>query len=196
MSEEMDERALLLKASRGDDGKIALLSPSPAYFRGALVKGALVSGGAIVGELIVLGRSHRAVVPEGVSGRVVEHLDDTLREPPCEYGERLLLIDPTSVGEEEKRDVGNDTSAEGLVLRAKMGGRFYRKPAPDQPDFVKVGDEITIGTTLGLLEVMKTFHRIQYRDDTLPERARIVACLVDDGDDVERGAPIFRLEPV
>ncbi|NLE49581.1 MAG: hypothetical protein GX614_14385, partial [Sandaracinaceae bacterium] len=160
MSEEMDERALLLKASRGDDGTIALLSPSPAYFRGALVKGALVSGGAIVGELIVLGRSHRAVVPEGVSGRVVEHLDDTLREPPCEYGERLLLIDPTSVGEEEKRDVGNDTSAEGLVLRAKMGGRFYRKPAPDQPDFVKVGDEITIGTTLGLLEVMKTFHRI------------------------------------
>ena len=194
VSDRMSESGLRLLVERRDDGKIALLSPTPAIYRGGLKKGALIGGGMRAGELIVLGRGRAAIVPEGISGRVVELIDAAAAEPACAYGERLIVIDPSILGEESASDEREGAAEEGLVLRAKMGGRFYKKPAPDKPDFVSEGDEISLGATLGLLEVMKTFHRIQFRDEARPERARVVACLVEDGADIERDQPLFRFE--
>ncbi|NLY94736.1 MAG: biotin carboxyl carrier domain-containing protein [Myxococcales bacterium] len=76
-----------------------------------------------------------------------------------------------------------------------MGGRFYMRPSPDKPVFVEIGSVVETGATLGLLEVMKTFHRLHYRGEGLPARAVVRECLVGDGDDVERGQPVFRVEP-
>jgi acetyl-CoA carboxylase biotin carboxyl carrier protein len=59
-----------------------------------------------------------------------------------------------------------------------------------------VGDEIATGQTVALLEVMKTFNRLAYGGDGLPERARVKAVLVRDEADVEAGAPILELEPL
>jgi biotin carboxyl carrier protein len=42
---------------------------------------------------------------------------------------------------------------------------------------------------------MKTFTRVQYGGAGLPERARVVAVLANDGDDVEQGSALFELEP-
>jgi acetyl-CoA carboxylase biotin carboxyl carrier protein len=42
-----------------------------------------------------------------------------------------------------------------------LPGIFYRKPSPDQPPFVKEGDTVTIGQTLGIVEIMKQFTEIQ-----------------------------------
>src|SRR5690554_279485 len=193
MSEDV-YAVLELRAERRDDGKIALVAPMPGHYRGALKRGALLTEGMEVGALIVLGRVRRLIVPSGVSGRVVEHADAQLSEPPCAYGETLLLVDPAILAEAGASEEARETAEDGLVLRAKMGGRFYRKPAPNQPDFVRVGDEIDLGATLGLLEVMKTFHRIQFRDEHLPARARVVACLLEAGDDIERDQPLFRFE--
>lgn len=190
----MSYDALELLIERRADGKIALLAPMPGLYRGGFRRGALASEGMEIGALIVLGRARGLIVPRGVSGRVMEHADAHQSEPACAYGEPVLVIDPAILGEESMSEAEGAAAEDGLLLRAKMGGRFYRKPAPDQPDFVRVGDEITLGATLGLLEVMKTFHRIQFRDEQLPERARVLACLVEDGDDIVRDQPLFRFE--
>jgi 3-methylcrotonyl-CoA carboxylase beta subunit len=77
------------------------------------------------------------------------------------------------------------------VFRASSSGRYYARPAPDKPPFVQVGDEVGAGQTVAILEVMKSFHRLQYAGP----RARVTAILPADGDDLERGAVILELEP-
>jgi acetyl-CoA carboxylase carboxyltransferase component len=86
-------------------------------------------------------------------------------------------------------------SADGLVFRAPLAGRVYFRPSPDKPDFVAAGDVIARGTTVCLLEVMKSFNRIPYAGESLPEHARVVRLLVADGADVDPGTPLLQLEP-
>ena len=62
--------------------------------------------------------------------------------------------------------------------------------------FVAPGDTVHLGQTVGLLEVMKTFNRLVYEGDGLPDTVRIVAVVPSDGDDVTRGEPILRLDSV
>lgn len=46
-------------------------------------------------------------------------------------------------------------------ILSPLPGTFYRKPAPDQPPFVEDGASVSVGDTIGLVEVMKSFHEIK-----------------------------------
>ncbi len=48
-----------------------------------------------------------------------------------------------------------------IEVRAPMSGTFYRKPAPDQPTYVEVGDVVKKKQVLALLETMKVFQKIK-----------------------------------
>lgn len=72
---------------------------------------------------------------------------------------------------------------------APVLGVFYRKPAPDQPPLVDVGQQVEAGQVICVLEVMKTYHEV-----TAPQSGTLVAFLVEDGQFVEYGQAIARLE--
>ena len=82
-----------------------------------------------------------------------------------------------------------------MLFTSPSSGRFYHRAAPDKPAFVSVGQILERGQTIGLLEVMKTFTRINYDDPKLPVRAKVVAILAGDQADLARGDVILRLEP-
>ncbi len=46
-------------------------------------------------------------------------------------------------------------------IRSPLPGVFYRKSAPDQPNYVESGDTVAKGDVIGLIEVMKTFHEVK-----------------------------------
>lgn len=46
-------------------------------------------------------------------------------------------------------------------IQSPLPGTFYRKPAPDQPLFVEDGAKVAAGDTIGLIEIMKTFHEVK-----------------------------------
>lgn len=46
-------------------------------------------------------------------------------------------------------------------IRSPLPGTFYRRPAPDQPPYVEDGGSVEVGTVIGLVEVMKTFHEVR-----------------------------------
>lgn len=46
-------------------------------------------------------------------------------------------------------------------VQTPLPGIFYRKPSPDEDDFVQPGDQVTEGQTIGLVEVMKSFTEIK-----------------------------------
>ncbi|NOT31168.1 MAG: acetyl-CoA carboxylase, biotin carboxyl carrier protein, partial [Planctomycetes bacterium] len=76
-------------------------------------------------------------------------------------------------------------------------GRFWQRPAPNDPPFLRAGDALADGQTIGLIEVMKTFTHLVYRSGgELPARAKVVRLLVADGAEIESGGALFELERV
>lgn len=181
---------------RTDDGELAITSPAVGLWRGGPAPGAIVTGSTTIGEIEILGVLHRLRTPAGAHGLVVGEPDRRARRP-VGHGEVLLVLDPKAVsagaGIEEAQ--GNSAAA-GLVFRAPSSGRFYRRPAPDKPELVREGDVIAAGQSVGLLEIMKTFHRVHYGGEGLPEPARVKAILVEDESDLEAGDAILEVEAV
>ena len=48
-----------------------------------------------------------------------------------------------------------------VEVRAKMAGLFYRRPAPDEPNYVELGDQVKKKQVLALLETMKVFQKVR-----------------------------------
>ena len=72
-----------------------------------------------------------------------------------------------------------------------MVGVFYRTASPGTPPFVEVGDVVTVGQTLCLLEAMKLFNELKSEHD-----GRVRAIHVESGQAVEFGQTLFELDPV
>ena len=185
-----------VRAKAGEDGIVEVLAPGPGYWREAPRKGALITPGASIGVIEVLGALEPLVAPKGAAGIVVEVFEGGSARSSVDFETVLLRLDPNAAGEVAQAELAAAGGvAEGaLVFAAPMGGRFYRKPAPDKPAFVEEGQEIAVGDAVCLLEVMKTFNRVQYGGEGLPERAKVVKVHPDDGADLNRGDPILELE--
>ena len=69
-------------------------------------------------------------------------------------------------------------------------GTFYRKPAPDAEPFVNVGDRIEKGQVVCIIEAMKLFNEIESEVSGVVRKI-----LVEDGEPVEYGQPLFLIEP-
>jgi acetyl-CoA carboxylase biotin carboxyl carrier protein len=74
---------------------------------------------------------------------------------------------------------------------APMLGTFYRRPSPDAPPLVEVGDTVAPDTTVAIVEVMKLMNPV-----TAGVAGRVVEVRAADGDLVEHGDVLFRIEPV
>ena len=77
-----------------------------------------------------------------------------------------------------------------ITIKSPIIGTFYRKPSPDKDNFVEVGDQISEGQTLCVIEAMKLFNEIE--SDV---SGKIVKILVDDSSPVEFDQPLFELDP-
>jgi acetyl-CoA carboxylase biotin carboxyl carrier protein len=78
---------------------------------------------------------------------------------------------------------------QGHILKSPMVGTFYRAPSPGAPSFVEVGQSVTKGETLCIIEAMKLLNEIE-SDAT----GVVKAILVENGQPVEYGQPLFRIE--
>ena len=74
----------------------------------------------------------------------------------------------------------------GHVVRSPMVGTYYASANPDSPPFVKVGQNVKAGDTLGIIEAMKMFNQIE-----ADSSGTIVAILATNGQPVEFDEPLF-----
>ena len=77
----------------------------------------------------------------------------------------------------------------GHTLKSPMVGTFYRAPSPGAPSFVEVGQSVTKGQTLCIIEAMKLLNEIE--SDVA---GKVKAILVENGQPVEYGQPLFVIE--
>ena len=79
----------------------------------------------------------------------------------------------------------------GETINSPIVGSFYRKPSPEAPPFVDVGDIVEAGQAVCLVEAMKMFNEIEAEF-----KCKIVEILKDDAAPVEFGEPLFRVERI
>ena len=82
------------------------------------------------------------------------------------------------------------TASNVITVRSPMIGTFYRKAGPDKPNFVEIGDEITPGKVVCIIEAMKLFNEIESE-----VKGKVVKILVEDASPVEYDQPLFLVEP-
>lgn len=99
-----------------------------------------------------------------------------------------LAVDaPAAVAAPASND---DEDSKYITVNSPIIGTFYRKPAPDKPNFAEVGDAIKVGDTVCVIEAMKLFNEIESEIS-----GKIVKVLVDDSSPVEFDQPLFLVDP-
>ncbi len=84
-----------------------------------------------------------------------------------------------------------EESTAGLVaIKSPMVGTFYRSATPEKPPFIKVGDEVGVGTKVCIIEAMKLFNEIESE-----VKGKVVKVLVEDKSPVEYDQVLFLIDP-
>jgi acetyl-CoA carboxylase biotin carboxyl carrier protein len=78
-----------------------------------------------------------------------------------------------------------------ITITSPIVGTFYRSPSPDAPSFVDAGQKIKKGQVLCIIEAMKLMNEIESEVDGV-----VVKALVENGQPVEYGEPLFLIEPL
>lgn len=78
---------------------------------------------------------------------------------------------------------------EGNIVKAPMVGTFYRAPGPDKPAYVEIGQVVKSSEPICIIEAMKLLNEIEAGFDGV-----IKEILVENGQPVEFGQPLFRIE--
>ena len=77
-----------------------------------------------------------------------------------------------------------------IIIKSPMVGTFYRSPAPDAPPFLEVGQDIEVGQVVCIIEAMKLMNEIKSE-----VAGRVAEVLVQNGEAVEFGQPLFVVDP-
>ena len=102
-------------------------------------------------------------------------------------------IQPPPLQTNEQSSSANQENAKNdnlITIKSPMIGTFYKRPSPDKPVFAEVGDEITPGKVLCIIEAMKLFNEIESEVS-----GRVVKILVEDASPVEYDQPLFLVDP-
>ena len=97
---------------------------------------------------------------------------------------------PSTTSSEVSPSASSEAQTNYITIKSPIIGTFYRKPAPDKPSFIEVGDTVSEGTVLCVIEAMKLFNDIESEVS-----GKIVKILVDDTSPVEFDQPLFLVDP-
>lgn len=99
------------------------------------------------------------------------------------------VVKSTPVSAEPVEVATEDDVQDTQTINAQMVGIFYTTPSPDEEPFVKVGDDITAGQTIGVIEAMKMVHDVK-----ADRSGKIVKILAANEENVEFNQPLFEVE--
>jgi acetyl-CoA carboxylase biotin carboxyl carrier protein len=132
----------------------------------------------LVGSLASVMRQADVTELDLALGDVTIRLRRPARANEADPGERLIAEPGAITG----------PAPAGHLISAPMVGTFYASPTPSAPPFVRVGDAVAMGQTIGIIEAMKIMNEITADRDGFVEEL-----LVENGQPVEYGSPLMRL---
>ena len=103
---------------------------------------------------------------------------------------KITTSEPESSQQEQKRENKRGGDIRQVSIKSPMIGTFYRASNPDAKPFVEVGDKISAGQTVCMVEAMKLFNEIESEIS-----GTVVEILVEDASPVEYDQPLIMVEP-
>ncbi len=97
---------------------------------------------------------------------------------------------PVAVPVETPAKPAKEDASDLITIKSPMIGTFYRSPGPDKPPFISVGDDVSPGKVICIVEAMKLFNEIEAEVS-----GKIVKVLIDDASPVEYDQPLFLVKP-
>ena len=115
----------------------------------------------------------------------------TVQQPVTQQlQQQPVAMEKTTAKTEEKEERKETQTGNQITIKSPIVGTFYRSNGPDKDPFVKVGDDISVGSVICIIEAMKLFNEIESEYS-----GRIVKILVEDATPVEYDQPLFLIEP-
>lgn len=103
---------------------------------------------------------------------------EEFQERSCQTGIEVLA--------QQREEYIPETESSGNIVKSPLVGTFYSAPSPESENFVKVGDHVKKGQTIGIIEAMKLMNEIECEWE-----GEIKEILVKNGEMVEYGQPLF-----
>lgn len=147
-----------------------------------------------IGELTVEQKDFRITIKqkEEPVTQIVTAPVHTAVHPQTIQPLQQTITQPQTVSSAEQPKQQAETSNDNLItIKSPMIGTFYRRSSPDKAAFVEVGDEISPGKVVCIIEAMKLFNEIESEI-----KGKIVKVLVEDASPVEYDQPLFLVEPI
>ena len=142
-----------------------------------------------IGELTVEQKDFRITIKQKE-----EQITHVVSAPAQAIPVQTQTIQPISSPQQipaEKLKIQTESSAENYItIKSPMIGTFYRRSGSDKAAFVEVGDEVTPGKVVCIIEAMKLFNEIESEVN-----GKIVKVLAEDASPVEYDQPLFLVEP-
>ncbi len=143
-----------------------------------------------IGELTVELKDFRITIKQKEE-QITQVLSAPVQTIPVQTPTIQPASQPQTAPATEKQKTQAESSAENYVtIKSPMIGTFYRRSGPDKAAFVEVGDEVTPGKIVCIIEAMKLFNEIESEVS-----GKIVKVLVDDSSPVEYDQPLFVVDP-
>ncbi|PJA09449.1 MAG: acetyl-CoA carboxylase, biotin carboxyl carrier protein [Flavobacteriales bacterium CG_4_10_14_0_2_um_filter_32_8] len=111
-------------------------------------------------------------------------------QPPVAAPVQVANIAPVSTPVNPTGTTNTEDNSKYVAIKSPMIGTFYRKPSPEKPPFVSVGDAVAENTVVCMIEAMKLFNEIEAEI-----KGKIVKVLVDDGSPVEYDQTLYLVDP-
>ena len=121
-----------------------------------------------------------------------EHITQVMA--PAQYqqlpAQPISQPNPQQVTPSQAAEKVPEATSNTITIKSPMIGTFYRRPSPDKPNFLEVGDEVSPGKVVCIIEEMKLFNEIESEVS-----GKIIKILVEDSSPVEYDQPLFLVQP-
>ena len=132
-------------------------------------------------KINIKGNNKDSDSPQVIQQPIIAQPQIPVQQPP---------VEPKPVHNETSDNVTEPENSNLITVKSPIIGTFYRKPSPDKDNFVEVGDSVSVGQALCIIEAMKLFNEIESEVS-----GKIVKVLVDDAERVEFDQPLFLIDP-
>jgi acetyl-CoA carboxylase biotin carboxyl carrier protein len=113
-----------------------------------------------------------------------------VHQAPMAVQQQMPVAQVTTPQAVETKESSSDEDSKYITITSPIIGTFYRRPSPDKPNFVEVGDSVQADSVVCIIEAMKLFNEIESEVS-----GKIVKVLVDESSPVEFGQPLFLVDP-
>ncbi len=148
-----------------------------------------------IGEVTIEQKDFRLTIKQKEENitQVVSNSMPMQMQQPAQPMQLQSNVPSTATGGQASSENAAQPSASAsnlITIKSPMIGTFYRRPSPDKPNFVEIGDEVSTGKVVCIIEAMKLFNEIESEVS-----GKVVKILVQDSSPVEYDQPLYLVEP-